>query len=226
MGITMRILLVEDDFDLGKAIQAGLKAYHYTVDWLTDGQQALFALTQSNESFDLVIMDLGLPKIDGIKIIRTLREKKISLPILVLTARDTASDIVLGLDNGADDYLSKPFDFSVLNSRISALLRRKSHNISDHIIQINQVSLNPKSHQVVIDNNITTFSRQEFKILHKLMESQGQVISREKITQLLYGWGDDVDSNTIEVHMHAIRKKINSAITIKTIRGVGYIIES
>lgn len=221
----MRILLVEDDPDLGKAIQNGLKTYHYTVDWLTDGQQALYALTQSNESFDLVIMDLGLPRIDGLDIIRAIREQKINIPIIILSARDSSENIVLGLDNGADDYLTKPFDFEVLNSRISALLRRKSHNIMDHIIRIGPVSLNPKSHQVSINNECIGFSRQEFKLLHKLMETKGNVISREQITQLLYGWGDDVDSNTIEVHMHAIRKKLSHHLKIKTIRGVGYIIE-
>lgn len=222
----MRILLVEDDPDLGQAIQNGLKTYHYTVDWLTDGQQALYVLTQSNESFDLVIMDLGLPrKIDGLDIIRVIREQKTNIPIIILSARDSSENIVLGLDNGADDYLTKPFDFEVLNSRISALLRRKSHNIMDHIITINSVSLNPKSHQVSINDENISFSRQEFKLLHKLMETKGNVISREKITQLLYGWGDDVDSNTIEVHMHAIRKKLSSHLKIKTIRGVGYIIE-
>lgn len=221
----MRILLVEDDPDLGLAIKNGLKSLHYTVDWLTDGQQALYALTQSNESFDLVIMDLGLPKLDGISIIKSIREKKINLPIIILSAKDTNSNIVEGLDGGADDYLTKPFDFQVLNSRISALLRRKSQNLVDYTLSIENVCLNPRSHQVIIENQPITFSRQEFKILHKLMENRGQVISREQITQILYGWGDDVDSNTIEVHMHSIRKKLGESLKIKTIRGVGYIIE-
>lgn len=221
----MRILLVEDDQDLGMAIKKGLQAFHYTVDWLTMGDEALFALTKSKEEFDLVVMDLGIPKVDGLEIITQIREKKSSIPILILSARDTNENIVEGLDKGADDYLTKPFDFKVLNSRISALLRRKSNDIHDHNIRINTVTLNPKSHKVEIDNQLVFFSRQEFKILHKLMDCQGQVLSREQITQILYGWGDDVDSNTIEVHMHSIRKKLKDALSIKTIRGVGYIIE-
>lgn len=225
----MRVLLLEDDQELGDTIRKGLHAFHYTVDWLTKGKDALFALTQANEVFDLLIIDLSLdsdqPKLDGLDIIRTLRTKKIDLPIIILTARDSNTDIVTGLDSGADDYLTKPFDFNVLNSRISALLRRKSQHITDQSIQINDVHLYPKSHKVVVQDLTVAFSRQEFKILHKLMDNQGQVVSREQITQILYGWGDDVDSNTIEVHMHAIRKKLSQALSIKTIRGVGYIIE-
>lgn len=222
----MRILLAEDDKDLGIAIKKGLKTYRYTIDWLKTGPEALYALTESKESFDLAILDLGLPKIDGINIIKQVRAKQNNIPILALTARDTNEDIVIGLDAGADDYLAKPFDFDVLNSRISALLRRRSSDIKDHIISIGSIELNSRSHSVSIDGVATAFSRQEFKILQKLMECCGQVISRQQITQLLYGWGDDVDSNTIEVHMHAVRKKLGSNLKIKTIRGVGYIIET
>jgi len=225
MGKNMRILLAEDDQDLGNAIKKGLTTYRYTVDWLKTGPEALYALTESNESFDLAILDLGLPQIDGIKIIKLVRKKQINTPILALTARDSNEDIVIGLDAGADDYLTKPFDFDVLNSRISALLRRRSTDLKDHTISIDAVSLNTKSHTVIIDSQLIAFSRQEFKILQKLMENKGHVISRQQITQLLYGWGDDVDSNTIEVHMHAIRKKLGTSLKIKTIRGVGYIIE-
>lgn len=222
----MRLLLAEDDQDLGFAIKKGLKTYRYTVDWLKTGNEALYALTESKESFDLAILDLGLPGIDGIDIIKQARQKQINTPILALTARDSNQDVITGLDAGADDYLTKPFDFDVLNSRISALLRRRSANIQDHTLTINGVSLNSKAHTIVINGAQKAFSRQEFKILHRLMEKQGQVISREQITQLLYGWGDDVDSNTIEVHMHSIRKKLADSLSIKTIRGVGYIIEA
>lgn len=222
----MRILLVEDDISLGSALAQGLKTYNYTVDWLTKGKEAHFALTRSDESFDIVILDLGLPEMDGIEIIKSVRAKKNQTPILVLTARDSNEDVVTGLDAGADDYMVKPFDFDVLNSRISAILRRKSNSLHDKIIQIDNVKLNSSSHSVEVNGVSVNFSRQEFKILHKLMESRGQTISRQSITQILYGWGDDVDSNTIEVHMHSIRKKVNGGLKIKTIRGVGYIIEN
>ncbi len=222
----MRLLLAEDDQDLGVAIKKGLKTYRYTVDWVKTGEEALYALTKSNESFDLAILDLGLPGVDGIDIIKKVREMGISTPILALTARDTNQEVVICLDAGADDHLTKPFDFDVLNSRISALLRRRSTDIQDHTILIGDVSINTQSHAVLINGVSVAFSRQEFKILHRLMEKQGQVVSRGHITQLLYGWGDDVDSNTIEVHMHSIRKKLTEALKIKTIRGVGYIIEA
>ena len=222
----MRLLLAEDDQDLGFAIKKGLKTYRHTVDWLKTGNETLYALTESKESFDLAILDLGLPGVDGVDIIKKVREKGINIPILALTARDTNQDVITGLDAGADDYLTKPFDLDVLNSRVGALLRHRSSNIQDHTISIGEVSLNAKSHSICISGNAIAFSRQEFKILHRLMEKQGQVINRGHITQLLYGWGDDVDSNTIEVHMHSIRKKLSGALIIKTIRGVGYIIEA
>lgn len=220
----MRILLTEDDIDLGHALKKGLKTYNYTVDWLKSGHETLYALTESQESFDLAIMDLGLPDIDGIEIIKKARSLNIQIPILALTARDGNSDIITGLNAGADDYLTKPFDFEVLNSRISALLRR-SNDIKTPSIIIDDVELDTHSHTVLVKQKPIAFSRHEFKILHRLMEKRGTVISRLQITQLLYGWGDDVDSNTIEVHMHAIRKKLANGLKIKTIRGVGYIIE-
>lgn len=222
----MRLLLVEDDPDLGQAIREGLITYGYTVDWLTCGKEAKFALTQTQEAFDLIIMDLGLPHVSGLEIIKAVRMKQDNTPIIVLTAKDSNADVITGLNDGADDYLTKPFDFAILHSRIAALLRRSSKNPADHTLTIGDVSINPLSHSVMVKGKSVPFSRQEFKILHRLMESQGHVISREKITQLLYGWGDDVDSNTIEVHMHNIRKKLNLALKIRTIRGVGYIIEA
>ncbi|UTC24934.1 response regulator transcription factor [Candidatus Comchoanobacter bicostacola] len=220
----MRILLIEDDNDLGFALTSLLKTKKYTVDWLQNGQEALYALTQSGETFDLVIIDLGLPTVDGLEIIKQTRAQKNKVPIIILTARDQKNDIILGLDTGADDYLTKPFDFDVLNSRILALLRRRNADASSSNITIGNVILDPVSHTVIVNDVTTPFSRQEFKILHKLMESRNKVISRDNLTQILYGWGDDVDSNTIEVHMHNIRKKTKPHLAIKTIRGVGYII--
>jgi two-component system response regulator QseB len=220
----MRILLIEDDKDIGSAVESLLLAKQYTVDWLLDGHEALHALTKTSESFGVIILDLGLPNIDGLEIIKQARAAGNVTPILALTARDGNDSIISGLDAGADDYMTKPFDFDVLNSRISALLRRRSSKRIDQSIQINGVKIDPTSHTVLVGDNPVQLSRQEFKILFKLMENQKKVISREMITQILYGWGDDVDSNTIEVHMHNIRKKTKSHLTIKTIRGVGYII--
>ncbi|MCP8352659.1 response regulator transcription factor [Candidatus Synchoanobacter obligatus] len=222
----MRILLAEDDQDLGYTIKKGLKTYHYTVDWLTTGTEALYALKESDEIFDMAILDLGLPGTDGLDIIKKVRQAKISTPILVLTARDSNEDIIKGLDAGADDYLVKPFDFDVLNSRIAALLRRQSSNTNDFTLTIDDITINTQAHTVTVFGDTVAFSRQEFKILYKLMEKRGHVVGRQQMTQLLYGWGDDVDSNTIEVHMHSIRKKIKNGLKIKTIRGVGYIIEA
>ena len=220
----MRVLLVEDDNDIGSAVASLLQNKQYTVDWLTDGNEALYALTKTSETFDIIVLDLGLPSVDGLEIIKQAREAHISTPILALTARDANDDIIAGLDAGADDYMTKPFDFNILNSRISALLRRPQSNSVDRSILIENIKIDPIAHTVHIDEKPVIFSRQEFKILFKLMENHQKVVSRETITKLLYGWGDDVDSNTIEVHMHNIRKKLQSNIMIKTIRGVGYII--
>lgn len=220
----MRILLVEDDHLLGKSVCSGLEeVYKYTVDWVTDGVMALNTL--KNESFDLVILDLGLPRKPGLDVLKELRQNKNNVPILILTARDSVNDHVEGLDQGGDCYMTKPFDLDKLVANIRALLRRSNSNRAAPTLTIGKISIDPAAHQVKSDGKPITLSRREFTIIQKLMECAGRVVTRDVLNQTMYGWGDDVDSNTIEVHIHNIRKKIGENLTIRTIRGVGYIIE-
>lgn len=221
----MRILLVEDDTLLGKNLCKGLEqVYKYTVDWVTDGIMALNAI--NNENFDLVILDLGLPRKPGLEVLKEIRQAQNKIPVLILTARDSLDDRVQGLDLGGDTFMTKPFDLDELAAYIRVLLRRSSNNRAQPDITIGPVSLDPAAYKVMIHNEPVTFSRREFTIIQKLMECAGRVVTREILNQSMYGWGDDVDSNTIEVHIHNIRKKLGDNMTIKTIRGVGYIIDN
>ena len=218
----MRILLVEDDQLLGDGISTGLKENNYTVDWVTDGSSALNAL--KFEHFDIVVLDLGLPKKDGIEVLSQARLSKIDTPVIILTARDTIEDRVAGLDAGADDYLTKPFELKELCARIRACQRRVSAVKNSEIV-IGPLKLDTAGHRVYINNVEANLSRREFSMLYKLVEQPEKVISRDVLTQSMYGWGDDVDSNAIEVHIHNLRKKLGDSIKIRTIRGVGYIVE-
>lgn len=217
----MRILLVEDDTMLGETLQTALEPQGYTVDWLNDGQQALHAI--SEQYFDLVILDLGLPRLDGMSVLKTVRAKGISTPILILTARDTLQDKVNGLDAGADDYLLKPFDLDELNARLRALTRR-FHGRADTRINYGELILDPQSQQAFFKKQEIILHRREFMLLHQLLENIGKVITRQQIEQSLYGWGADLESNALEVHIHHLRKKFYPEL-IKTVRGVGYMIE-
>lgn len=217
----MRLLLVEDDELLGDAVKTGLTQYGYIVDWLTDGEAARNAI--KSEEFELIILDLGLPKLSGTRLLQAIRQEKNSTPVIILTARDSLESRVSSLDNGADDYITKPFDLSELNARVRALIRR-SHGRAETVIQYRNLTLNPTSHTVMIDDTIINVPRREFALLQKLLENRGQVLSREQLMQSMYGWDDDVDSNTLEVHIHSLRKKLN-AHYIRTIRGVGYMAE-
>lgn len=216
----MRLLLVEDDELLGDGIRIGLSQLNYTVDWLKDGQSALVALR--TEHFDLIILDLGLPKISGIDILEAIRSQGNTTPVIILTAREAIEDRILGLDKGADDYLSKPFDLEELSARIRALIRRSAGR-ADTMLSYKNVTLDPAAHVVTLDEKSVQLPRREFDLLHKLLENVGQVLSREVLMQSIYGWEVDVDSNALEVHVHNLRKKLN-ANYIKTIRGVGYMI--
>lgn len=217
----MRILLIEDDDILGDGLRVGLKQFGYTVDWIKEGEQALQALLV--DSFDLVVLDIGLPQISGLDILTTMRAKNITTPVMILTARDTIDDRVKGLDLGADDYLVKPFDLNELCARLRALQRRTALR-AEPIITYKNITLDPASHVVFKDGEMINISRREFALLQKLLENTGRVINREQLTQTLYGWGDDVDSNALEVHIHNIRRKFGSDF-IKTIRGIGYMLE-
>lgn len=217
----MRILLVEDDELLGQATKTGLSQYGYTVDWLKDGDSARLAL--KNELFDLVVLDLGLPKLSGLGLLQSVRASGNATPVIILTARETIEDRVKGLDCGADDYLTKPFDMGELSARIRALIRRSSGR-ADATIQYRNVVLDPAAHSVSVDGTEINVPRREFALLQKLLENCGHVLSREQLMQSVYGWEEDVDSNALEVHIHNLRKKLNAGF-IRTIRGVGYMVE-
>lgn len=217
----MRVLLVEDDPSLGSGLQTALKPEGYTVDWLTDGVQALHAL--ETESFDLVILDLGLPRLDGLSVLKQARAQGRSLPVLVLTARDAIQDRIDGLDSGADDYLIKPFDTTELKARIRALLRRSSGR-SQSLISFQGIELDPASQQVSYQNKPVNLTRREYALLHEMINQPGYVFTRDILQQLLYGWDDDVESNALEVHIHHLRKKLFPSL-IRTIRGIGYVVD-
>lgn len=219
----MRVLLVEDDELLGDGIRTGLKHYGHTVDWVKDGKSAYDVLTTAAESFDIIVLDLGLPKMSGLDVLKSIREKNIVTPVVILTARDTVDDRVTGLDAGSDDYLTKPFDLDELCARMRALQRRSKARAKP-VITYGDIVLDPASHVVRQSGEPVMVSRREFALLQKLMENAGRVISRESLNQTLYGWGENIDSNALEVHIHNLRKRFGNNL-IRTIRGVGYMIE-
>ncbi len=223
MRQTMRILLIEDDGALGDGIHKGLKQYGYTVDWLTDGRTALSSI--KTETFDVILLDLNLPGLPGLSVLREMRAAGITMPVLILTARHAIEDRIKGLDSGADDYLTKPFDLDELSARIRALQRRFSSNRASPLLTYRDIELDPSSFTVTLKGLAISLSRREFSLLQKLLENAGHVVSRDSLNQCLYGWGDEIDSNTLEVHVHNLRKKLVDTNFIRTIRGVGYMAE-
>lgn len=217
----MRLLLIEDDPLLGEGIQQGFNLQGETLDWLRSGQHALDALASSE--FDLLILDLGLPDIDGLQVLSELRRRGNALPVLILTARDQVSDRVRGLDAGADDYLIKPFDLDELHARVRALLRRNS-GISSPKLNHADLEVDPASREVYRNGEAVNLSRREYSLLVEFLYHPGQVLTRDQLSERLYGWNDDVESNAVEVHIHHLRKKLGSDL-IKTVRGVGYRID-
>ncbi|MGQ7956696.1 response regulator [Pseudomonas sp. SP16.1] len=217
----MRILLVEDDQALGAGIRTALKPEGYTVDWLQDGASALHAL--AHESFELVILDLGLPRLDGLALLEQLRAAGNPVPVLVLTARDATGDRIAGLDAGADDYLVKPFDVAELKARLRALLRR-SFNRPQPTLDYRGIRLDPVSQAVEYLGQSVNLPRKEFLLLHELLAQPGRVLTRDKLQQALYGWDEEVESNALEVHVHHLRKKFFPEL-IRTVRGVGYLVD-
>jgi len=217
----MKLLLVEDDALLGDGVRAGLKQAGFAVDWVQDGLAAKVAL--DSEEYDLLVLDLGLPKLSGMDLLKSVRAKRASLPVLILTARDTVADRVAGLNAGADDYLVKPFDLDELIARLNALLRRSAGQV-ELTLQHGAIELTPASHQVRLAGTDVSMSAREFSLLHTLLLHAGRVHSREQLEQTLYGWGEEVESNAIEVHVHHLRKKLGSDL-IRTLRGVGYVID-
>ncbi|BDX07066.1 response regulator [Planctobacterium marinum] len=217
----MRILIVEDDSIIGDGLVMGLQMDEYAVDWVENLKTANAALATNN--YDLMILDLGLPDGSGLDILRKLRREKSSLPVIILTAYDELSDKIKGLDAGADDYLVKPFDLDELRARVRALHRRALGR-STPVIEAGDIVMDPSKLAVTRDGENIKLGPREFAILRVLMENQGRIISKAQIEDKLYGWNMEIESNTIEVHMHGIRKKLGKDL-IKTIRNVGYVIE-
>jgi two-component system response regulator QseB len=216
----MRLLLIEDDPMIGAGVQRGLKQDGHTVDWARDGDSARLAL--NNAEYELILLDLGLPKKDGLALLADWRRKGISLPVLVITARDSIADRVRGLDAGADDYLVKPFDLDELSARVRALMRRRNGRATP-MIEIGNLSLDPAAHTVTLDDEPVALSRREFSLLHALMKQPGVPMSRARIEESLYGWGEEIESNAIEVYIHSLRRKLG-AERIRNVRGVGYMV--
>ena len=217
----MRVLLVEDDALLGDGIRAGLKQSGFAVDWVQDGQAAKLAL--ETEAYALLVLDLGLPKLSGTDLLKWLRGREFKLPVLILTARDTVSDRVAGLNAGADDYLIKPFDLDELVARLNALLRRSTTPVT-LTLRHGEIELVPATHLVSKNGQAIELSSREFSLLHELLANIGRVQSREQLENHLYGWGEEVESNSVEVHIHHLRKKLGADL-IRTLRGVGYVID-
>ncbi|MEJ2179321.1 MAG: response regulator transcription factor [Gammaproteobacteria bacterium] len=217
----MRVLLVEDDEILGDGLRAGLKQAGYTVDWVTDGQSASNAITDNE--FDLVVLDINLPKMSGLEVLRNIRKMGKTTPILLLTAMDSVPDRVAGLDSGADDYLVKPVDLDELCARLR-VLQRRAVGRSDPVIQYGNLMLDPAGHRVTVNEKPVSLSMREFVLLQHLLENVGRVIPRARLEQKLYGWEGEVESNSLEVFIHHLRKKLGSDL-IRTVRGVGYMIE-
>jgi two-component system, OmpR family, response regulator QseB len=214
----MRILLAEDDPLLGDGLRAGLRQLGFQVDWVRDGEAAERELRA--EPYAAAVLDLGLPRQDGMDVLAHVRKAGVTLPVLVLTARDAVPDRIRGLDLGADDYVVKPVDLNELAARLRALVRR-SHGQPQDRLQAQGVVLDPAARTVMQAGVAVPLSAREFDLLHALLLAAGRVLTREQLEQQLYSWGQEVESNTIEVHIHHLRKKLGPAL-IQTVRGVGY----
>ena len=216
----MRILLAEDDPLLGDGLRAGLRQYGFQVDWVRDGHAAERELRA--QPYAAAVLDLGLPLKDGMEVLASVRRAGFSLPVLVLTARDAVPDRVRGLNAGADDYVVKPVDLDELAARLRALVRR-AHGQPQECLSAQDVVLDPAAHHVRKAGQPVALSQREFDMLHALMLNAGRVLSRDQLEQHLYSWGQEVDSNAVEVHIHHLRRKLGSGL-IQTVRGVGYVL--
>jgi len=216
----MRILLVEDDAMIGESVRDCLLADGYAVDWARDGAAADTALRGG--AFDLVLLDLGLPGRDGLAVLRELRARRDRTPVLVATARDAVGDRVAGLDAGADDYVVKPYDADELLARIRALLRRSAGR-AEPVFEHGGVTLDPHTHEATVDGRPVTLTAREWAVLEPLIARPGMILSRAQLEEKLYGWGDEIASNAVEVYVHGLRKKLGHGF-IQTVRGVGYVI--
>ena len=214
----MRLLLIEDDPMIGRAVQNGLSRAGFTVDWVTDGRSGEAAL--ANAVYDTVVLDLGLPRIDGLSLLQQLRARQDTVPVLIISARDAVPDRIAGLNAGADDYLLKPFDLDELIARVRALLRRQAGAASS-VMTAGPLSLDPVQRIATLAGEELALTAKEFALLEALMQRPGAVLSRERLEESIYGWGEEVGSNALEVHLHNLRRKLGSEL-IKNVRGVGY----
>ena len=216
----MRLLLVEDDVMVGSSIRTGLRQEGYTVDWVRDGVAA--ELAAQTTDYEAILLDIGLPKKSGLDVLARWRRQNNPLPVLIITARDAVADRIGGLDAGADDYLVKPFDLDELAARLRALLRRRSGRNTPRI-EHGTLTLDPLTHEVKLEGNTINLSGREFALLHTLLESPGIPLSRAKLEDQIYGWGEEISSNTVEVYIHSLRRKLGNH-WVRNVRGVGYMI--
>ena len=214
----MRALVVEDDPMIGRAVVAGLHQHGYAVDWVKDGAEAELALAHA--VYDVALLDLGLPRKDGLEVLKGVRRAKNDLPVLIITARDSVADRIAGLDNGADDYLVKPFDLDELLARTRAVIRRHGGRAQSESVY-GALTLDPARRRVVFQGAEVELSPREFAVLEALMKEPGAVVSRERLEDAVYGWGEEIGSNSIEVHVHHLRRKLAPEL-IRNVRGVGY----
>ena len=215
---SMRALLIEDDPMIGRAVQHGLVQAGFTIDWVTDGVSGNAAAC--NGVYDLVILDLGLPRRDGLALLRDLRARRDAVPVLIISARDAVADRIAGLNTGADDYLLKPFDLDELVARAHALLRRHA-GAAHGPLTAGPISFDPISRQVTLGGREVVLTAKELALLETLIRRPGAIVSRERLEESIYGWGEEVSSNAVEVHLHNLRRKVGSS-TIRNVRGVGY----
>ena len=216
----MRLLLVEDDPMIGEAVQDLLRAEHYAVDWARDGDAADTALR--TQTYDLVLLDIGLPRRDGLTVLRDLRTRKDRTPVVVATARDAVAQRIEGLDAGADDYVLKPYDLDELLARIRALLRRAAGR-AEPVYEHKGVCINPATREATVQGQSVVLSAREWAVLEPLLARPGLVLSRQQLEDKLYGWGDEVSSNAVEVYIHGLRKKLGADVLLN-VRGVGYLV--
>ena len=214
----MRVLVVEDDPMIGRAVADGLQADGYAVDWVRDGASAELSLKHG--PYDLAVLDLGLPRKDGLEVLRSLRRSRIDVPVLIITARDAVADRIAGLNHGADDYLVKPFDLDELLARARAVVRRRSGRSSPEAAY-GALTLDPVQRRVTFRGQPVELSAREFAVLEALMREPGAVVSRSKLEDSVYGWGEEIGSNSVEVHLHHLRRKLAPEL-IRNVRGVGY----
>jgi two-component system OmpR family response regulator len=217
----MRVLLVEDDKMIGAAVAEALKDSAYAVDWVRDGVLAIEAVR--SETYDIALLDLGLPMMDGLEVLKKVRAGSGRLPVIILTARDALSDRIHGLDLGADDYLVKPFEIGELLARMRAVLRREGSG-APPILTNGQLQLDPATREASFSGETAVLSAREFALLHALMARPGTILSRAELERHLYGWSEEAESNAVEFLIHSVRRKLGAA-AIRNVRGVGWMVD-